>query len=63
MEGVGIFNVHFGNFYGHLVCIVYGHLVIFTAIWYICWSFGTFFPVLVCCTKKKYILLVIFAAN
>jgi hypothetical protein len=26
--------------------------VYFTAIWYILWLFGTFFPVLVCCTKK-----------
>jgi hypothetical protein len=24
-----------------------------TAIWYILWSFGTFSPVLFCCTKKK----------
>jgi hypothetical protein len=24
----------------------------FTAIWYILWLFGTFSPVLVCCTKK-----------
>jgi hypothetical protein len=23
------------------------------AIWYILWSFGTYFPVLVCCTQKN----------
>jgi hypothetical protein len=28
-------------------------LAYFTAIWYICWLFGTFFPVLVYCTKKN----------
>jgi hypothetical protein len=30
-----------------------GHLVYFVAIWYILWSFGVFFPVLVYCTKKN----------
>jgi hypothetical protein len=43
------------------VGILYVHLVYFTAIgnithiaiWYILWSFGIFFPVLVCCTKKN----------
>jgi hypothetical protein len=42
------------------VGILYGHLVYFTAIWYILCTFGLFyshlvyfFPVLVCCTKKN----------
>jgi hypothetical protein len=30
-----------------------GYLVYFMPIWYILWSFGTFFHVLVCCTKKN----------
>jgi phosphotransferase system glucose/maltose/N-acetylglucosamine-specific IIC component len=36
-----------------------GHLVYFTAIWYMLWPFGTFvchlvfFPFLVCCNKKN----------
>jgi hypothetical protein len=44
MEDVGIFN---------------GHLVYFTAIWCILWTFGLFcsnlymYPVLVYCTKKN----------
>jgi hypothetical protein len=29
------------------------HCKYFMAIWYILWSFGTFLPVLVCCTTKK----------
>jgi hypothetical protein len=33
--------------------LFYGHLVYFTAIWYVCWLFGIFFPVLVCCMKKN----------
>jgi hypothetical protein len=32
----------FGIFCSHLVC--------FVAVWYILWSFNSFFPVLVCCT-------------
>jgi hypothetical protein len=28
------------------------------AIWYILWSFGIFFPVLVCCTEKNLAALV-----
>jgi hypothetical protein len=28
-------------------------MVYFTAIWYILWSFGIFFPVLVCCAEKN----------
>jgi hypothetical protein len=35
---------------------LYGHLVYFTDIWYILrllWSFGIFFPVLVCRIKKN----------
>jgi hypothetical protein len=43
------------------VGISYVHLVNFPAIWHILWQFdicvyprfGTFFPVLVCCTKKN----------
>jgi hypothetical protein len=31
----------------------YGHLVFFMAIWYILWSFGTFFPILVFCFKEN----------
>jgi hypothetical protein len=41
-------------------CILNGHLLYFTAIWYILWpfwyilwSFGIFFPVLVLCTRKN----------
>jgi hypothetical protein len=30
----------------------YAQFVYFTAIWYILWAFGAFFPVLVCCIKK-----------
>jgi hypothetical protein len=33
--------------------IFYGPLVYFTTIWYILWFFGTFFPVLVCCTNEN----------
>jgi hypothetical protein len=43
MENVGIF---------------YGHLVSFKAIWYILWSFGIYFPVLVCCSKKNLTTLI-----
>jgi hypothetical protein len=32
--------------------LFYCHLVYFTAIWYILWSFGIFSPVKLCCTKK-----------
>jgi hypothetical protein len=42
MKNAGIFN---------------SHLVYLTAIWYILWLFGTFFPVLVCCTKKYLVTL------
>jgi hypothetical protein len=35
------------------VGIFYVHLINFPAIWYIYPPFGTFFPVLVCCTKKN----------
>jgi hypothetical protein len=35
------------------VDIFYGHLVHFTAIWYILWLFGIYFPALVFCTKKN----------
>jgi hypothetical protein len=31
----------------------YGHLVHFMVIWYILWSFGIIFPVLLCCTTKN----------
>jgi hypothetical protein len=34
------------------------YLVYFTAIWQILWSFGTFFPVLVCCTKENLAALI-----
>jgi hypothetical protein len=46
------------------VGVFYGH-VVFTAIWYISWNFGTFygylvyfFPVLVCCPKKNLATLI-----
>jgi hypothetical protein len=39
---------HVGIFYGHLVYISYGHFGV-----PILWSFGIFFPVLVCCNKKN----------
>jgi hypothetical protein len=45
MDDVAIFYDHFGLFYGHWKY--------FMAIWNILWSFGIFFPVLVCCTKKN----------
>jgi hypothetical protein len=35
------------------VGIVCGHLVYFAAIWYVLWSLGMFFPVLVCCNKEN----------
>jgi hypothetical protein len=35
------------------VGLFHGHLVYFTAIWYILWLFGIFSPVLVYCTKKN----------
>jgi hypothetical protein len=38
---------------------IYGHLVYFVALWYILWLFGTFFPVLVSCTKKNLATLVV----
>jgi hypothetical protein len=31
----------------------YGHFVYFLAEWYILGQFGTFFPILVCCTEKN----------
>jgi hypothetical protein len=34
-------------------CLFYGQTVYFTEIWYILWSPGIFFPVLVCCTDKN----------
>jgi hypothetical protein len=40
------------------VGIFYDHLVYFTAIGNILWSFGIFFLVLVCCTKKNLATLV-----
>jgi hypothetical protein len=49
MEDVGIFYVHLVNF--RPFCIPYGHLVYFP-------SFGTFLPVLVCCTKKNLATLI-----
>jgi hypothetical protein len=36
-----------------LVYVSYGHLVYFVAIWNILLSFGIFFPVFVCFTKKN----------
>jgi hypothetical protein len=33
--------------------LFYSHLVYFVTISYNSWSFGTFFPVLVCCAKKN----------
>jgi hypothetical protein len=33
--------------------LFYGHWKHFMTIWYILWSFGTFLPVLVCCSKKN----------
>jgi hypothetical protein len=43
----------FGMFYGHGVFLM--------AIWYICWPFGIFFPVLVCCNKKNLATLLVTA--
>jgi hypothetical protein len=36
-----------------LFCLIYGQMVYFMAIWYLWLSFGTYFPVLVCCTEKN----------
>jgi hypothetical protein len=36
------------------IVIFFDHVEYFTAIWYILLSIGAFFPVLVCCTKKKF---------
>jgi hypothetical protein len=44
MEDVGIFH---------------GHLVDFPVTWHILWPFGTFFPVLVCCSKKNLATLIV----
>jgi hypothetical protein len=41
--------VYFMSMFG----LFYGHWKYVTAIWYILWPFGLFFPVLVCCTKKN----------
>jgi hypothetical protein len=41
--------------------IFYGHLGYFMTIWYILCSFGTFYPVLVSCTKKHLAALARFA--
>jgi hypothetical protein len=46
MENLGIF-------YDQLVYLFYCYWKYFMAIWYILWSFGIFFPVLVFCTKKN----------
>jgi hypothetical protein len=35
------------------VGIFHGHLVHFVAIWYILWSFGILFPILVSCIKTN----------
>jgi hypothetical protein len=35
------------------VSIFYGHSIYFKDIWYSLWYFGTFFPMLVNCTKKN----------
>jgi hypothetical protein len=45
--------VNFGGLSMENDGLFYGHLVDFTAIWYFLLSFGTFFHVLVCCTKKN----------
>jgi hypothetical protein len=40
----------------YIICLFglfWGHFVYFGAIWYISWPFGTFSPVLVCCTNKN----------
>jgi hypothetical protein len=47
MEDVGII-------YSRLVCLFFGYLVYFMAVWYI---FGLFPPVLVCCAKTNLALL------
>jgi hypothetical protein len=52
MENLGIF-------YDHLVYFAAIGNILHMAIWYILWSFGIFFPVLVvCCTKKNLATLV-----
>jgi hypothetical protein len=48
-------NSNLGKFWR----VLNSHLVYFTAMWYILWPFGLcygylmYFPILVCCTKKK----------
>jgi hypothetical protein len=38
--------------------IFYGNLVSFIVIWYILWSFGILFSVVVCCTEKNLATLI-----
>jgi hypothetical protein len=40
------------------LCLFYGQIVYFMAIWYIMWSFGIFFPVWVYCTEKNLATLI-----
>jgi hypothetical protein len=49
---IGIFYRYFGLFYGHLVYFT-AIWYILLYIWYILWSFGIFFHVLVRCTKRN----------
>jgi hypothetical protein len=68
----GLFNTKNTNFYtlwktlGRVecagmilsICDIFIHLVYFKVTEYVLWSFGIFFPVLVCCTEKNLALLV-----
>jgi hypothetical protein len=48
-----------GSCNGRFLCMLWlfgpfsGNLVYFMALWYILWSFGLFFPVLVYCNKRN----------
>jgi hypothetical protein len=51
LEGVAMEDV--GIFYDRLVYFTANWYTYFMAIWYILWSFGILFPILLCCTKKN----------
>jgi hypothetical protein len=51
MKNIGIFYSHFG---------IFRPFVIFLAVWYVSWSFGAYFPVVVCFSKKNLATLLLF---
>jgi hypothetical protein len=54
MEDVGIFMA---NLNLSILCKAKWY-ILHTAIWHKSWSFGIFFPVLVCCTEKNLATLI-----